>query len=112
AIRISARQNGGEVVVASGPGRSGAAQEGEVTLLVVTDRISIVGTGAQPAVASAAIILDAAALIGMVGVRVPTTLVVGSQRKRRVRHASAVQVSQACLPAGGTGQPPQKMIKG
>jgi len=61
------------------------AKESEILARVVADGILVVVAIKKPTVAGTAIVLDTAARIGMVGIRMAAPLEVGCERVRRVQ---------------------------
>ena len=88
-----------------------AAEERQILLPVVADRIEVAAGLAQPAVARAVVPLDAGPVVGVVGIRVRAALVVGRQRVRRVGCARRVDVRESRLFPVGAGQPAHDVVE-
>jgi hypothetical protein len=65
----------------------------------------------EPAIAGAAVELDAAALVAVIGVRVGAALVIGREPDGLVRHAVLVEVDEAFLPTVGLRQPAEEVVE-
>src|SRR5207237_6298736 len=108
AVRERRTEERAEVAIERGPLRHGAAEEGEVVLAVVADREDVVG--AQPPVARAVVLLDARALVRMVGILVAAALIVRRERLGGVPRPRRVEVSASGLAPVGLRPPSQEMV--
>jgi len=88
-----------------------AAEERQVLLPVVADRIEVVAVRAQPAVARAAVPLDPGAVVGVVGIGVRAALEVGRERVGPVRHARRVEVRDPRLFPVGARKPAHDVVE-
>src|SRR4051812_5405306 len=87
------------------------AEEGQVALRVVADGIFVIIASAQPSVASPVVVLNAPALVRVVGVGVAAALKVRGERICRVSEPSGVEVGQPGLPAVTTRYPAKEVIE-
>ena len=90
-------------------GESGV--ERNVVLFVIADGINVVGAGTQEAVHFAGVVLDSAAVVGMIGIGVRAAGVVARQGICVVSDALFIAIGQAGLLAIGVGKPAQEMIE-
>src|SRR6267142_1605191 len=104
-------KDGGEIAVARCVVAGESGVERNVVLFVIADGINIVGAGTQEAVHFAAVVLDATAVVGMIGIGMRAPGVVPRKRISVVSDALLVAIGQASLLAIGIGKPAKEMIK-
>src|SRR6266404_1266023 len=109
AVRIGRRHDRGEVVIADGPARRRGAHEGEVALLVISDRVNVVRS--KPAVTFSVVVFDTAALIRVIRILKRTALEVG-QMMRRLELPGEIGITKSRLASVGSRQPAEKMVEG
>src|ERR1051326_4988779 len=97
--------------MAGGPVRSGISEKRQIRLGIVSDAVGVVGTGAEPSIATPAIIRSAPSLVRMIGVSKSATLEIRRQRVSRERVSSQIFVAKIRLPALRSRQPAQEMIE-
>src|SRR5690242_2730181 len=104
-VRKRGTQDRREVPVARGPSWTGSRKKRQVGRSVISDRIRVVRTGAQPSVTRTVVVLDAGTIIGMVGVGMSASLVVGRERICRMLDAICIDICQPSLSPVGSRQP-------
>ena len=102
---------GREIAVDRRPLRRRAPEKRQVAVTVIADGIIVVHAGAQPAVARAAVVLDAAALERVIGIGVRAPLEIGGEGMRLLQVPIAVRVLQAGLPPVSAVQPSEQVIE-
>ena len=109
AVREGRGHDRAEVAIERRPLRHGAAEEREIVRLIVADREDVVRS--KPAVTGSAVILDAPALVRMVGVGVATALEIGREGIGGVAGAGGIDVGESRLAPVGPGQPSQEVVE-
>src|SRR5258708_30176239 len=109
AVRIGRRHDRGEVVVADGPAWRRGAKEGEIALLIVSDRVNVVRS--KPAVTFSVVVFDTAALIRVIRILKRTALELG-QMMRRLELPGEIGITKSRLASVGSRQPTEKLVEG